>query len=147
MRNLVQRYLYYLCCGQYRVGRSAIKRLVLKEEETINTDVATRWPWYVPAENAELNFSAASGFDKVLGWQVWIYFTWQMHLSKDGGWKRALHVCFTWWKSTRRNSIMYVGTQTNYHSKWAWYGVPQPPPFDRCIRHAKLIQTREPSIS
>ena len=67
MRNLVQRYLYYLCCGQYRVGRSAIKRLVLKEEETINTDVATRRPWYVPTENAVLNFLAVRGFDEVLG--------------------------------------------------------------------------------
>ena len=44
-----------------------------------------------------------------------------------------------------RKGIQFL--RTNYHSKWAWYGVPQPPSFDRCIRHVKKIQTRQPSVS
>ena len=43
-----------------------------------------RWPWYVPAENAELNFSVGSGFKEMLGWWVSVSFAWQTRLSKGG---------------------------------------------------------------
>ena len=33
------------------------------------------------------------------------------------------------------------------HAKWTWYTVPDRPPFDRWICHAKLIETHQPSVS
>ena len=63
MRNLVQRYLYYLCCGQYRVGRLAIKRLALKEKKTINTEVESAFTMAYSGGK----HGTASVFDETLG--------------------------------------------------------------------------------
>ena len=53
-----------------------------------STDVATRWPWYVPAEIWELNILASNRFHKMFeGWTS-ISFAWRIPLSR--GWRFSM---------------------------------------------------------
>ena len=47
-----------------------------------NTDVQKFEPWYNPMENADLNTSAGSRFQKMLGWWVSISLVWWIYLSE-----------------------------------------------------------------
>ena len=78
--------VYYLSSGG-PIHR-ALSKLVLffihnaSQFASNNTNVQTRWPWYVLAENAELNVFEVSGLEELIGWWVSIRFAWHIYLSQ-----------------------------------------------------------------
>ena len=151
-KNIVTYYkvLSILCALQWRVLKTAAGRnaLVLrrKRPKLMNvvwdrsatwfalhkTDVTSRWPWYVPAENTELIFLTSNGFHE-------IFFGWVMSFSQ---------LCMT--KSSSKGLRVPVSSSfqnCKVHFLRAGVQFFTSSSSDRWICHAKLIETHLPSIS
>ena len=114
-----------------------------------NTDAQWHWPWHNPAGNEKLNISARTRLQEMLGWWISISFSCHTHLLYVGDTGTLYHIHFAYLD-------LYVGISICFNSysfieshlaKRMWRGRRHPPPSDRWICHAKLVEIHPSNMS